>query len=1186
MRITRLEVFGFKSFLEKLVLPMEAGITGVVGPNGCGKSNIVDALRWVLGETRASNLRGGTLEDVIFNGTDKLRPLGLAEVTLSLRASRKDFFEDLTVPFPELKNLPGLLAASEPTKDTENGLENDDENIPSSKKPVNESDGGTVPPIESVLAELDEAVAAQVEPGTIGRPQLTVIDGALSKTSVEVDLDASSVSAEALAVQDGQNIGNDIAKEESKQEYSEDEIEQAQVMLTRFAWLKAVEEVQVTRRLYRSGESEFFINRVPCRLRDLKDLFRVIGLGARAYTIVAQGEVSRIVTARAEERRQIIEEAAGVSGFRDKIAASKKRLDETSVNISRLEDVIKEVQRQVNSLRLQASRARNREQLKSRIAELETALFKDGLASFASEKEKRQSSLDQARMEEEKHGSCLQKQQAEEQEVRGYLMSVDVESDTLRAQMDAIKEELDNRVRARSNFTSQLVELRAHIKGREGEIESLEERKVTLQERLEEVAVEIENLQAQDISVSQQINNVGEQSEEELREIANQLAKLREDFKAKEGAIRTLRDNLISAESRQKALLEQIVAASPITQLKAALDKKQLGQDMIKAETFVSQLEKGVEILANGLSVPSEYARAVQAVLAERAAFVVSKDPYAIARSYVSHIRQGGSPEETPAIGVLRAIDSINIPEIAPAIPEVPFVRALDKIGTSESCALAVRRLLSNVYFCDSLEQALEWFEGEGCRNRECVLVTREGDVVTDYSFFSIRHEGGVIQLKKEAEELQLACSDMSLRYEESARERENLQLATVEAETRHSLALAENQRRQAQARELANQQGTIRGRLQAALRLSSQVEQDIRRIGEQIVDMHNRIADYRRQENEVQQALSEMQPGEEQDQKEQLDELRRQYQGLDGVRREGRERLSEASIKVDESRRLREAAREFVSHCDLELQKIEIEFSNLKARFAGEYGQEALKELEQSVAVGSEIEDTKLSDQQRSEFLEESQKLRARIIREGEVDSTSIQRFEEEQARLENLSSQKQDLVTAAETLTRTIERLVLTSEKRFLATFSAVSNNFSGLIPRLYGGGKGNLELLDPAHPLESGVEIIVRPPGKKLKTIDLMSGGEKALCAIGLIFALFLHRPSPLCVLDEVDAPLDEANLMRYLAMVKEMSNATQFIMITHNKQSMAMADQLVGVTMQQPGATRIISVSLQEAYTHAA
>ena len=196
------------------------------------------------------------------------------------------------------------------------------------------------------------------------------------------------------------------------------------------------------------------------------------------------------------------------------------------------------------------------------------------------------------------------------------------------------------------------------------------------------------------------------------------------------------------------------------------------------------------------------------------------------------------------------------------------------------------------------------------------------------------------------------------------------------------------------------------------------------------------------------------------------------------------------------------------------------------------------------------------------------------------------LKSIKEESARLEELQSQRTDLEEASRTLRRTVRRLTEISKTRFLQTFEAVSENFSKLAPRLFGGGRARLELLDPENPLESGVEIIARPPGKKLKSIELMSGGEKALCAISLIFAMFLERPSPLCVLDEVDAPLDDANVVRFLTMVKEMSSRTQFLVITHNKQTMSVADKLVGVTMQQPGATSVVSVSLQDAYEYAA
>jgi chromosome segregation protein len=211
---------------------------------------------------------------------------------------------------------------------------------------------------------------------------------------------------------------------------------------------------------------------------------------------------------------------------------------------------------------------------------------------------------------------------------------------------------------------------------------------------------------------------------------------------------------------------------------------------------------------------------------------------------------------------------------------------------------------------------------------------------------------------------------------------------------------------------------------------------------------------------------------------------------------------------------------------------------------------------------------------------------MRQRLEREGEVDPTVIEQHEVENKRLEELTAQREDLVRAIETLSATLIELSEACARRFIQTFETIRSNFAMYGPKLFGGGSAELSLTDPDRPLESGVEIVVRPPGKKPKSIDLLSGGEKALCAIALVFSMFMVRPSPLCVLDEVDAPLDEANVHRFVDFIKEMSARTQFLMITHNKSSMAAADTLVGVTMPQPGASKVLTVSLQDAVKHAA
>jgi chromosome segregation protein len=400
-------------------------------------------------------------------------------------------------------------------------------------------------------------------------------------------------------------------------------------------------------------------------------------------------------------------------------------------------------------------------------------------------------------------------------------------------------------------------------------------------------------------------------------------------------------------------------------------------------------------------------------------------------------------------------------------------------------------------------------------------------------------------------------------------------------AEERHRVALRESQERQARARQLANEQGSARGRLEAAERLCSQIVSDIQRITEQISSGAARVSDIEAQRAKLEAELAEMTSERETELQSELEKLNAEYSQLEPVRKESRQRLSAASQGLEESRRTLDRIKNIISQGLLDAQRLELEIENRKERLTGEYGAEILSEVLQLVATGR-----RLSAQERDSFADEAEKLKARVLREGEVDPTTIDQYQVERVRLEELEAQRVDLESAIETLKQTVAQLTHTSQERFLATFTAVRDNFARLIPQLFGGGKGTLELTDPQRPLESGVEIVARPPGKKLKSIELMSGGEKALCATGLIFSMFLVRPSPLCVLDEVDAPLDDANLVRLLSMIKEMSRRTQFIMITHNKQSMSAASNLVGVTMQEPGATRIITVSLQEAFKQSA
>ncbi|RMG43745.1 MAG: hypothetical protein D6719_03145 [Candidatus Dadabacteria bacterium] len=1110
MLVSRIEIFGFKSFMDRLVLPLDRGITGVVGPNGCGKSNIVDAIRWILGETRARNLRGGTLEDVIFNGTSSLRPLGLAEVTLTLRAQEKDFFADLVSPTLEAELLEQevLDELSE-----EPGTEEDD--------PENRS-----------------SVKQDAPKSCDGRPRLTVIEGNLNKP-------------------ENKTVGNTVIREDKTTESSP----VSTALIHKFSWLKSVNEVQVTRRLYRSGESEFFINRVPCRLRDIKELFRAINLSARAYTVVAQGEVGRMVSARPEERRLMLEEAAGVVGFRDKIAAATRRLKETEVNLSRIDDIIKEVTRQVNSLKRQANRARRRKEIKARIADLDRLLYSHSIFQARARCSTLQAEVDRLKEVVTSRETEQQRAQAEEEEARANLMSIDVECDSVRARTDALREELASRANERSQQESRLKELQAFTVARKTEAERLEEQNVILRERLNTVERDISDLKQKAQSFENKIAELEEQDEASLAATAEKLEELRAYLRSKDSLIREVRDQLIAARSKLKALQEQITALAPQAQLSRQLTE----QEKIRWRERVS-------LLVDHINYDPALATAVQAVLAGRASFLVVDDPHALARDIIS--THTDDPEQRSGLGALKSGGVAPLPALF-----APFKPFLNFIEYSEEVSGAIGRIFRDIYLCDSIDQALNFFREH--RDSTITLVTRAGEVITSESVSWCPGQGGLIQLRKNEAELLEDLQDIEARHNSLLNERFRLVQQIENQEKMQQQELEKSQNRQQQARKLGRELGAVRGRLETQEKLREQLSTDLSSLAAQIAEARLRIKEFKEEEDSVRARINDVVPDEDQRLREMLQSLRLKYEELDKIRREGREKLSELATKVTETRRELDKARAELSRAELECQKGMIACEHLEEKILEEYGEGTLNEIKDSLRAYQAPDDQTLRATE-----QEVQKLKARVQREGDVDPSSIEEYEKEQARLDDLIKQHEDLEAARKTLRRTITRLTETSEERFMATFKAVRENFSKLFPRLFGGGRASLELSDPDNPLESGVEILARPPGKKLKSIELLSGGEKALCATAMILGMFMERPSPLCVLDEVDAPLDDANLVRFLTLIQEMSKSTQFIIVTHNKQTMAVADRLVGVTMEQPGASRVITVSLQEAYNQVA
>jgi chromosome segregation protein len=1104
MRVERLEVFGFKSFMERLVLPLESGITGVVGPNGCGKSNIIDALRWVLGETRASQLRGGVLEDVIFNGTESLRPLGLAEVSIFIRADKDNLLADL-------------------------------------------------------LAYYEAAEGAMIAAAS-GVPQLSS-NSDVVETSEVVDNagDFEVVTANAKEVPSDEN------QVDSPQTFMSD----IKASLSKYSWLQSVSEVQVTRRLYRSGESEFFINKVPARLKDIKELFRVLGLASRGYTIIAQGEIGRIITAKPDDRRQVIEEAAHIAGFREHINAVSKRLEDTKGQVLRLEDVIKEVTRQVANLKRQAARAASRAELKEELATSERELFTD---TFARLRRRIRDVSDRAEtfaQEESQAAAALQEVEQQEQQARDRSMQFDVEIDQLRQRHDSIKDDLNRRNREIAQKESRAREIQSLINARNAEVARLEERRGMLSQRAQDSGDALSKLEARANELEQQVGGLDLSGEEEQRSISAELAVLRDTQRQLDRAVREVRDTLVSAQSRRDALQSQMTAASPLSQLKRALG----GEGQIPQE-----IRGDYKLLVDGIKVQDRYSKALQSVLAERATFLVVDEVSKVARSFQELVLKADpSNKRGLGIGLFAAI-----PEGSADLPTRDFAGVTSLLSYIETLPWSkglVSRLLSKVWVASDLDTALKFIDHEvssGTPDQDTVVVTENGDLLSVWSFYSLRHDGGIIQIKSKVDEAIKTIADNQGRYDAVAQERDAVLLSISEKERRHAELTRLIHESQRKLRELSNQQSEARGRIQSENKMLSQLRSDVERIEPQRHEIQSQISQLQETVAAVNGEIEQLRQRDNSELEGALSEISSSLKELEDKRRGMRDEFSRLLRDIDSKRRQHEEKRNTVIRERMTTERIKGELHSTETSARERYGDDSLKALLE-IAEKAEL----MANDLRNQLENRLAAIKARLDREGEVDPGVIEQHEAESQRLQDIESQRDDLVKASETLTQTLSELSEACTKRFIATFEAIRTNFAIFGPKLFGGGSSELRLVDPANPLESGVEILVRPPGKKPKTIDLLSGGEKALCAIALVFSMFMVRPSPICVLDEVDAPLDEANVQRFVAFIKEMSARTQFLMITHNKASMAAADTLVGVTMPTPGASKILTVSLQEA-----
>jgi chromosome segregation protein len=1260
MRLERLEISGFKSFSDRSELAFDQGVTAIVGPNGCGKSNVADAITWVLGEQSAKSLRGDKMEDVIFNGSDARKPGAAAEVRL------------------RLAGLPGVTASPTPAAD---------------------------------VGALEEFRAA---------PQNG--DG-----------------------HEGTN-GNGHA--------SVDHLMEA---FTR--------DVEVTRRLYRSGESEYLIDGAVCRLRDVHELLMDTGLGAKAYSIIEQGKIGMILSSRPADRRQLIEEAAGITKYRSRRRAAELKLEAAQQNLVRIDDIVFEVEKQRGALKRQAAKARRYGRLREEYRRWEKVLFARRYRDLAASIESARARLATAREREEAALGRLGEVEADMARLRIEQAESDARSSRIRE--DTHARELDlNRRQQQQEFNRQQVET---LDGRATEIateiEDLEARREPARVALElrrDAASEIErtrddaggvlvlateeHAQAQaaiegleavveeiraDLfraaNAAMTVRHVIEHTSTQHERVGEQLARLdveQDDVRREGEKVNADRVSAQAASNRSQAALERI--ALELADRRAQLaelrtrheertrDVRAREQELAAVEGRLASLEelaasradfgdaaRMVLIQANGhvgqqgavadyLEVDRRYERAVEACLGDLLQHVIV-ERHDQAAAGLSLVRQqdagrcgfvvvepgsnGYHPGEVlRAPGVVSVSDvlRVNGPHAATILKVIPeayvaetFEQAVElardtiaPIATIDGDVfrgphlvaggtkvesrgiLATRREIKELREKVERDRAILAQLNEDVARLHDRIVETTGAIAAlqdeehDQEKALVAHDGQLARAAEDALRLSRKSDVIAMERRRAEEERAALETRRVQAEASSARLsedqrfveerLGEAQRRLAAARDtagtLAARAAEARASHAALVERAAAVTAEVVRLEEAGRDLEIRIAarltEQQQTRSRRETLVASIAAGERM-----LGDDVLALESIRGTMREAEESSAALRAAVDEQeltiRQARRTLEEIRAHAgELEVARAtaesdlghlaqacvdsvqgtldevlaEVEQMEQSGRATPDpvaiSADEPDAEAEEDTVVATAADDAPASvvghaaaDAPTSMTAEEAiARLKARIERLGPVNMMAIEQFDELESRHVFLTTQRRDLVDSIAQTSEAIARIDETTKSRFSEAFSAIQANFQVTFSTLFGGGRAGLALLDENDPLESGIDIVASPPGKRLQSVQLLSGGEKALTAIALMFAIFKYKPSPFCLLDEIDAPLDDANVHRFVEMLRGMLDRTQFILITHNRQTMEIANRLYGVTMEEPGVSKLISVQL--------
>ena len=1185
MFLKSLELEGFKSFVDTTQLYFNDGFTAIVGPNGCGKSNVSDAIRWVIGEQSSKSLRGTKTTDLIFNGSGSRKPVNRVEISLTLTKVPNRI---------RIANIPNLS-----------------------------------------------------------------------------------------------------------------------------------EEVKITRCYHRSGESEFYINQVPCRLKDITDFLLDIGISPKVLTVIEQGHVHEIITSKPEDRRILIEEAAGILKFKHRRNEAIRKLDASSQNLERISDIVQELRRRSESLKRQAAKAERYKEYQVEIKDLSLKLFSRKIRHYQSELEEIETAysvqteqkathsarfsllenqvtelnieiddlatnLNEKKDQVQQLANCISKDEygielkqsqisqaeRESQTARDETVRMNAEIQALLSEAEAqrlelgnvsneineqeeilnrgiqgltedkaAQQELENKVRMEEE---KVLSIYHRIARKKNEITALETRMQFLESRSEQLQREHDETrtQASESKVSllkeeaEHQKNLEEYSlvKEQKSNLIQETLELQNQLQEKADAFTVLKEKFL----KQSSLL------SSLQELRGKFEGFHEGVKSLMADNTNGNRLTGLrEVLVDVLKAPAEYETAVEAVLGEKLqSIIVTAYPDTIeAINYLKDHKAGR--------GSFIPLQPKTVSHPAIHLNGNPAVmgKVLDVIECKQEYRAIIELLLGNVVMVQDLDTAFKMHEAADFQG---VVVTQNGEVVDSlglvtggseqknasgllarnreietlkasvYEFQdqirsaqnSIDHLKNVLadrkdklerieksvhekeiansgrqkdleQLQKEVERLENKNS--ALEYEKTNASHELLELTGQHKKLREETVLEESEKTGLEAEVENSRRGVQEKREQLELK-SAEISAVKVRIASLIGKRENTLTEIKRldlqQENhrhriqklEVAQKTNAskmvaMQVEVESLEKQILQQAREKDRLNEELVQED-ETLTEKDESLDQmekeaknlSRQVQELT-ESISKIELKRSELKIQTSHLEEKAYDDFNasrEEVMRTYDEAIDV-QEIEERVAG-------------LKSKIAKMGEVNLAALSDYQETHERYSFLNRQQEDLLESINMLHNTIEKINRTTKQRFMDTFTQVNDNFQETFARLFQGGKAKLSLTDASNPLESGIEISANPLGKSMQNLSLMSGGEKSMTAIALIFAVFKVRPSPFCLLDEVDAPLDEANVLRFQEMLKEMSLDTQFILITHNQKTMSFANVLYGITMEEGGVSKAVSVRM--------